>query len=325
MIYVSAGNFQFLAALQRHSFRQPHVAVSRQILPSPSEAWQTELGSCRPDGQTLVISTQEASYQLTAQGAGLDLDTVRIRTATQANEVEVLPKKTTALPNPPLESTCGKNLTARWIDLNYKQVHKALTKMVAKRFALSAKAGMAEDHIQEYLMVLIRRDGLASRIRDGKKIWMSSIRNWAWNQISSQIRDAGRRPLTRHYMQARTPAELAVKGKEVNVKPSPYTFKTGNQSKVRSADGTLFSHYSADYDSAPEECMEVVRAVLRKRKVVRTEIKADIWKRWAVEGLPARQIAEEKGITLGTTQNYLREVRSAIADSREDFIKALAC
>lgn len=324
MFLVSIEDFRFLVALKRHSFSQPLILVPAGLLPTPSPSWATSIGGCQASP---LVEASNGGFSLTPQGSTLSLeDQVRVQceaapSVKRLDQTETCADKPrldrgSALPQPPSTSTCGRNITARWFELNYKVAHQALTRMVARRFVTSAAAGMSEDHIQEFIMVMVRRDGFSKRLAEGRGIWISDLLKWAWNQISSQLRNAGRRPLTRHLMSARTTAELkaakALKPAEITAQPAV------------SSPSPLYSQYGADYDSAPDECMAIVHSVLQRRRVLKAGIKAEIWKRWVLEGSPAHEIAKAEGLPLGTTQNYLREVKITIAECQQDFIRAFA-
>lgn len=107
------------------------------------------------------------------------------------------------------------NQTSIWLHEHLRPEHgeaesaliRIMKAAVAKKCRVSCEMQIVDDHVQECLLRLIRRDSLRSRIEAGRKITPSHIATYAVRSAYTDIRDAGTEPITRVMLGARTQRE----------------------------------------------------------------------------------------------------------------------
>jgi len=102
----------------------------------------------------------------------------------------------------------GPNLTAKWVEKNYRPLYERLSTYLTRKMPVSAELLKVDDHIQEFFVNLIKRDGLKTRIEDGRSIPYSQVCAWAKRSAYSEIRDEGTEPVCRILHGALTKKEV---------------------------------------------------------------------------------------------------------------------
>lgn len=92
-----------------------------------------------------------------------------------------------------------KNRSSKWMkkfQLENPNFHKELTYFASRKFSISHRIGLIEDHVNEFLCDLVAKDKVG-RYYDSNNIWpkMGHIKGWMYNHIVSQIRKNGTEPV----------------------------------------------------------------------------------------------------------------------------------
>lgn len=124
------------------------------------------------------------------------------------------------VPPPPVEvvetkpQKTERNTTARWLERHLRPkngVESVLMRMIKhsirRKCRISAEAGLVDDHVNEYLCRLIRRDALRKKIEEGVEITYTHIASYAVRSAITDIRDSSTNPITRELLGARTDKE----------------------------------------------------------------------------------------------------------------------
>jgi len=140
--------------------------------------------------------------------------------------------------------------TARWLDAALKStnLHETLKQAISYKLPRSAAAGLVEDHLQDNYLLWMEQDALAKHIDiEAREVTIpSNVRWWAVKNSYKSIRAAGREPVLRELLGAKTETDLkrekdAVAGKvTVNIKPK------GAAAVLRSSDDAAFAVRVAD-------------------------------------------------------------------------------
>jgi len=101
----------------------------------------------------------------------------------------------------------GKSLTVQWVEQQGPMLIDRLRSYLRGKMPRSAAMSKLDDHVQQFLMNMIRRNALASRISNGEKIPISHVCGWCLRSAYSDIRNEGREPVTRTLHGALTPNE----------------------------------------------------------------------------------------------------------------------
>jgi len=102
-----------------------------------------------------------------------------------------------------------KNITAFWIERVIDQSYfQKLVTHLKYACARSAQFNEIHDLVHGYLLSLINRNGLRTRIAAGNQPSPSNIRTWVYKSALSQFRNEGRDALTRSFKGARTEKDL---------------------------------------------------------------------------------------------------------------------
>jgi RNA polymerase sigma factor (sigma-70 family) len=91
----------------------------------------------------------------------------------------------------------GPNATSKWLEQHYRPLYARLHSYLGRKMPKSKELEKVDDHIQTFFTSLIRRDGLRTRIEEGKSIPYSQICAWARRSAITEIRDEGTEPVER--------------------------------------------------------------------------------------------------------------------------------
>jgi hypothetical protein len=232
----------------------------------------------------------------------------------------------------------GPNVTAQWIDENYRKLYKRLHSYLERKMPVSAKKVKVEDHIQTFFCNLINRDGLRTRIEEGKSIPYSQVCAWARRSAYSEIRDEGPEPVCRLFHGALTKKEIGNydpsnwttevvpssinKSEQLNV--NPYASHSDEGGAVDTMD------FLADTHNMEEEILDEDAfgwALEAVGEAIHKEIDADKDPEWHeqlmvdrfVVGLTVKELAEKHGIDRNKATVALGRIRKAVIRHKADF------
>lgn len=316
---LSKQSIGFLHVLKVKTFNQAYKPLQKADLPPEPEDLSDLL---LQEGGSCLIDKVGVTYSLTHLGAAFDVSLADIK-----------PEPETPVCEGQVDTnTRCANFTAQWLGENYTEVVETIQKRLSWRYRRSVDSGQFDDHVQQFLMVLIRRDALQKRLDEGKPITVSCIVSWAGNNFSSQIRDSARRPLTRLYMGALLPHERKAKEDEpLETVPLAQEGTGHSQLCLQAVDRTtevskgdwMVSSETPDVADAKDHCLAVVEGILEDKNVSDLDFKLDVWQRWHTLGCTIREIAAEKGVEPRVASKHLKAVKAALDERRLDVVQAL--
>lgn len=106
--------------------------------------------------------------------------------------------------------SAGPNATARFLGDNWDTLWGRVTLHLRRKMPRSEEFGKIEDHAMGWMERVMQRDGLRSRIEDGKSIPPSQVQAWARRGAYTDIRNEGREPCCRVFHGALTKKEIAL-------------------------------------------------------------------------------------------------------------------
>lgn len=231
-----------------------------------------------------------------------------------------------------------KNYTSEWLAKHLRpapgQTESVLMKKmraaVRAKCPISASAGKVDDHVQEYLLKLVRRDGLRKKILAGSKITYSHLASYAVRSAWSDARNAGTEPVERELYGARTERERRNWAKE----GKPETRRTKADKRIvwgRGADGevgvvgVVDKACGVDLSFQQRKDFEAmwsrVEAVMRAKKPL-------AWKRYAgilkmrYLGFSADEIAKAENVSTFRAASLIQEAKKAIRAVGADALRA---
>ena len=104
--------------------------------------------------------------------------------------------------------SAGPNVTAQFIGDNWDRLYERMTVHMRRKMPRSEYLDKVDDHAMNWIEKIIQRDGLRSRIEDGRSIAPSQVAGWARKAAYTEIRNEGREPVCRVFHGALTPPEV---------------------------------------------------------------------------------------------------------------------
>lgn len=152
---------------------------------------------------TLVCFPERGHWALTPLG---------LERAAKLNGVSLMPQ---AMVPPVKKKTTGPNVTSKWFTKHLtpakgeaeSELMRMMKGALIKHLPLSARRDLIEDHIQNFMVRVIRRDSFATMIASGEEIPYSKVASYCVNSGRSDARDMGTEPVCREMMGARTDKE----------------------------------------------------------------------------------------------------------------------
>lgn len=236
-----------------------------------------------------------------------------------------------------IQLSSGPNLTAKWIEENYRALYERLHSYLGRKLPKSAARNKVEDHIQTFFTNLINRDGLRSRLEEGKSIPYSQVCAWAKRSSISEFRDEGTEPICRLHDGALTKKEQGdydpsnwtttivprTINQSENLGVNVYADDSNGDAPVETmdylADETDVEAEVLDED-AFHEALKAVGAALQaeisedKDPDFHTQLVRDRF----IDGLTVKEIAEKYGIDRNKATVALGRIRKAVARHREE-------
>jgi hypothetical protein len=235
-----------------------------------------------------------------------------------------------------IQLSSGPNLTAKWIDENYRALYERLHSYLGRKLPVSAQRSKVEDHIHTFFTNLINRDGLRSRIEEGQSIPYSQVCAWAKRSSISEFRDEGTEPVCRVNDGALTKKEQG------DFDPSNWTVQVIPRSINQSEQLGVNTYAEHDFDQSPAETMDFladetdveaevldVDAFHEALKAVGAALQAEIsadkdWEWHAqlvrdrfIDGMTVKEIAEKYDIDRNKATVALGRIRKAVGRHRE--------
>ena len=236
-----------------------------------------------------------------------------------------------------IQLSAGPNLTAKWVDDNYRKIYDRLHSYLGRKLPVSGLRSKVEDHINEFFTNLINRDGLRSRIEEGKSIPYSQVCAWARRSATSEFRDEGTEPVCRLNDGALTKKELG------DYDPSNWTVQVVPRSINQSENLAVNTYGESDNGDAPADTMaflsddtDVEAEVLDEDafhealKAVGAALQQEIgddkdWEWHAqlvqdrfIDGMTVKEIAEKHGIDRNKATVALGRIKKAVGRHREE-------
>lgn len=86
-------------------------------------------------------------------------------------------------PAPPREAAPGANITGRWLADNWARVYPHLQRAVSRRMLASVNAGLVDEHVNQFMVKMIKNDSLAPFLNAGMEVKLSVLAVWV-QQVS---------------------------------------------------------------------------------------------------------------------------------------------
>lgn len=230
-------------------------------------------------------------------------------------------------------TSSGGNATAQFLDKRLAEtggiggkLYALMCAAVISKLPLSATIGIVEDHVQNCLLNLIRRNALKGRLANGVRITDSHLATYAVRTGFTDIRKDGTEPVCREMYGARTERERA---KQVKLGPlnderlswskaEDGSFTISDVADAESQDGaTVEAHLAFD------DMWENIRAVVREKK-------PKVWERYVkilfhvANGWSIKEIATAEGVSRHRAASLVNTARRCVREGRaEDLLSAV--
>lgn len=231
-----------------------------------------------------------------------------------------------------------RNLTAKWLDKHLtpppgqteSRLYRHIRSTLAKTCRISASMDLLDDHVNQFIIRLIRRDSLRKKLEAGDRIRYSSIASYAVNSAYTDIRDFGTDAVTREMFGARTGkerrelSEWCDKRSQGEVGP---TIRSQKDSDIQwNESGDLHWKDSGTKDLIADR-LHFEKVWTRLEDALKTA-KPGAWERYSgilkmqiVEDLPVKEIARREQVSPHRAATMLQEARKVIrAVGRDNLI-----
>lgn len=238
---------------------------------------------------------QTALWQITSVGRAL-----------VAPKLVLVPKR----PNTP-------NTTAKWLGKHLRppsgqtesDLYRMMRAALCKRLPVSANADMIDDHIQNFMVRVIRRDAFAKMLADGGSVPYSKVVAYCVNSGRTDARDMGVEPVCREMFGARTEKER----REQQEHPEEPQF--GNRPPAtRDTDGSFMPQDTDEIDMDFEVIWHQIENVVNDHK-------PQAWERYSgilamkYRGMTTKEIAAAEGVSRNRAASMLAEARRCVRES----------
>jgi len=294
-----------------------------QALRQPKLIGRINVDGSSDDGWALTIAGTEHAKNLVYDG----LPSV-------VNETPTRRRQRTRMKVVDLTDDPNVNLTAKWIEKQGQPLIDQLRVWLGGKMRRSQVLGQVEDHVQQFLLNMIKRDSLREALLTGDKISFAKVKGYAHNQGRTDTRDASRNPVCRAIHGALTPKEV----KEYRVR-KPLTVRSTQPSKAHENPNFTWAANSDGLNegaTVPMEAVEdettvsmveqklafdagfaAVEDILRRRAPQNAEqYKQVLYNRIVLE-MTVREISEHMKITRNQAASLLRTAKNIIQRERE--------
>lgn len=212
----------------------------------------------------------------------------------------------------------GPNLTSKWLTRHYKggpncELTAMMRGALVKHLPLSARRGLIEDHIQNFMVRVIYRDSFAKILETGEELPYSKVASYCVNSGRTDARDMGTEPVCREMMGARTDKE-----RQEVPPPEKYAFPDlAEPAGHMDTDGNIVPAPDEATQSLPfdfETVWKQIEGIVQKRK-------PGAWERYSnllllkAQGLSTKEIADKEGVSRHRAAKMLATVRQMVRES----------
>lgn len=215
----------------------------------------------------------------------------------------------------------NKNITSVWLEQriretggNHGSFLQGIRSSLAKSLPISARSAMIEDHLNNFILKLIRNDSLRERIENQIKITDGQLRLFAVRSGHTDTRKTATEPVDRELYSSRTDRERT---RGVHISQN----YAANFSVIRSQDtdnpGVL--DYADSSSPTPEDEAAFNEAWQMLEKQIK-EVKPNASSRYIrilrmkVDGLTVDEIALAESVTTFRASSILAELRRSLRD-----------
>lgn len=104
--------------------------------------------------------------------------------------------------------SAGPNATARHLGQHWNKYVDRIRQHLRRKMPRSAEFDKIDDHMMNYMVRVISRDGLRKRLEEGRTVPPSQLQGWARRSAYTDIRNEGRKPVCRVFSGALTKKEI---------------------------------------------------------------------------------------------------------------------
>lgn len=228
------------------------------------------------------------------------------------------PEKPLSASKPQTKAT-DPNTTGKWLGKHLtppkgqqvSDLYRMMRAALCKRLPVSANTHQVEDHIQNFMVRMIRRDAFAKILEDGGKVLYSKVVAYCVNSGRTDARDMGTEPVCREMFGARTEKERRERRETV-----PQFGE--EQAVVWDTDGNFvpqdeidfIDDSSIDFDRVWDQIVNVIH-----------DHKPQAYKRYAgilamrAQGYSTKEISQKEGVSRNRAASMLAEARRCVRDS----------
>jgi hypothetical protein len=232
--------------------------------------------------------------------------------------------------------SAGPNQTALYLGKHFDKLYGRATLHIRRKMPRSEMFDKVDDHVMNWIDRVIQRDGLRSRIEQGRPIAPSQVCAWARRGAYTDIRNEGREAVARVFHGALTPKEVKARA-EVNWTEEIIP-RTINESEIL-AHHQYAAHSEDDFVSDTVECLmdehetaaveETVAdkdafeyALERLSEIIHDEIAVEHDPDWHeqlvkdrfVKEMSVREIAAAHGLSYEDDQNRIKVALNRVRD-----------
>lgn len=261
---------------------------------------------------TLITSPTRGVWALTPLG---------LERAAQITNTTLRPTALTATP----KASTRPNVTSQWFAKHLKpkpgerqsQLMSMMRGSLCRKMTVSADRDLIDDHIQNFMVRIIRTDGLAPTLNAGEEVDYHRVVAYCLNSSRSDIRDMGTEPVCRTLYGAQTDTERA---RNRTQEPSIQGFE---DRLPIDTDGNLYQHDEVDaivQDTPPSHLLDFESIWQRVVAVVQAH-KPVAWPRYThivqmrAEGYSTDEIAADQKVSRHRAAKMLATVRDIVRSS----------
>ena len=265
--------------------------------------------SLRTQASPLLTQPARCQWALTPEGEK------------DARRLNGLPPRLVVVPSPkPPKPMVGPNTTAGWLGDHLtpargqkeSKLYGMMRSALCKRLPVSANAGMVEDHIQNFMLRVIRRDAFARMLNDGRTLPYSKVVAYCVNSGRTDARDMGTEPICREMFGARTEKERRERS---NTVPQ----FGDNKGTSWDTDGNVIP--PEDETVAIDDAANDFDVLWRQIENVVHDHKPQAWQRYSgilamkARGFTTNEIARAEGVSRNRAASMLAEARRCVRES----------
>ena len=193
----------------------------------------------------------------------------------------------------------GPNATAQWLAKNWASLRPKLIAHLENKLRTSRAINVIEDHVQEFVVKLIRGDVLAEHLASGKKVLDSVLRVWVFQAACTEFRGWGTDASLRETRGALTARERA--GVHMAVQSSDPAKEVCSPRDIGDPSETTRDLYDPSEGSA-ETWLLLRERVETHRRTIQKAVPAGSAERYMtvvdaiLSGMPRRELASHTGI-----------------------------